>query len=60
MRTPRKSVKGLGKDNMTNKKIPIRHPDKEREMRFDSKLIQCISEFTEINLSQMLGIGKTL
>lgn len=27
-------------------------------MRFNSKLIQCISEFIEINLSQTFGHGK--
>lgn len=31
---------------------------KEREIIFDSKLIQCISEFIEIDLSQILGNGK--
>lgn len=31
----------------------IRHPERQREMRFDSKLIRCISEFIEINVSQI-------
>jgi len=59
---PRANVKDLEKEIITNKKPhqTSKQAKTKREMRCDSQLIQCISDFTKINLSQIIGNGKIL